>query len=802
MTFNFFDKLGKKGVWLFTAILALLLFIIFKDFILQEKVLLYTNYEGDMLITYLPNMLLLSEYLHKYGFPSWSFSAGLGQNIFTHSAIDPTDFISCLFQKESIPHILVYKELLKNILGGILFFKYLRLLNLSNYTATIGSLCYSFCGYITIYVGAHPQFSYDFLITPLWLLCFELLFKKNKWWWFCLPVFLFTSKPFSIYTSAIFMLPYILFRIYQTCEKFDTEIVMPLLGKLMGASLIGIGLGAPFLFETLNVMLNSPRGDGTNSYTNFLSNVPVFQIAPQAYQGTGILRLFALDIIGKFTNFHGIGSNWTESQAFYSGLPCLLLIPQLFQFQRKRVRIFSLALLILWLVPLFFQYFRLAFWLFTGDYYRTYNLYVSIVLILLSMLALDNIIKTRKVNLIILVITLSTLLLVVNYPFFPESAVDSNLRLFVMLFLYLYALLLFLIARKKDEYIFNYIFLVVLLFELGYFSYNSICNSNRVAVTTASLKEQIGYNDYTIPSVDFLNKTDSSFYRIDKDYGSYPVDNWFDSQNDARAQNYYGTSSLSSFNHKYYIRYWLTMNVIGGNEWESRSCAGLKNRPILEALNNVKYFFYKGVHKNYFRDKYTQNWRTTHDSIGNFGDVTVLKNKFWLPLGYAHSSYIKLSEFIKLPVPQKDFVSTQTCVVEDEDVTKISAVIPAYNASETNSLQQNIDKLRQGTFQITESNKSTFIKGNIHVPKASMLYLSIPFDESWQVTDNEQPTEKFILTSGMTGVLLSAGNHKIELHYTNIHIRRGGWITFATLLLIGGLYIYKRKLLNNKFLPS
>jgi uncharacterized membrane protein YfhO len=793
MNFNFFDKLGNKGVWFFAAILSLLLFVIFKEFILQEKILLYTNYEGDTLITYVPNMLLLSEYMHTFGIPSWSFSAGLGQNIFTHSATDPTDFVFCLFQKKYILHILVYKELLKNILGGILFFKYLRLLNLSNYTATVGSLCYSFCGFITINVGAHHQFSYDFLFTPLWLLCFELLFKKNKWWWFCLPVFLFTTKPFAIYTFGLFMLPYVLFRVYQTYEKFDVKILAPLFGKLIGAAVIGMGLGAPFLLETLQVMLDSPRGQGTGSFLDSLTGTPIFQVAPQASIGTGILRTFALDIIGKFNSFHGTGYNWTESLAFYSGLPCLLLIPQLFQFQSKRVRVFSLGILSLWLMPLFFNYFRLAFWLFTGDYYRNYNLFVNIVLILLAMFSLDNIIKTRKINLITLVVTLSVLIVIVNYPFFPDNVVDTNLRLFVMLFLYLYAVLLFLIARKKNEYVFNYIFLIVLLIELGYFSYNTFCNSDRIAVTTESIQQPVGYNDYTVPSVNFLHQMDSSFYRIDKDYGAYPANNWFDTQNDARAQGYYGTSSLSSFNHKSYIGYWRTMNVIGGNEWESRSCAGLKNRPVLEALNNVKYFLYKGVRKDFFRDKYTQDWRITYDSIAQFGDVTVLKNKFWLPLGYTHSSYIKLSDFIKLSDQQKDFISTQTSVIEDEDVPKISSVLPAFSANETSSLQQNIEKLRQHTLQITEFIKPTLIKACINVPKTSMLYLSIPYDKGWNVTDNEQPTEKFILTGGMTGVLLQAGNHNIELKYTNINFIRGLWISLITLIIFSGLLFFARK---------
>jgi uncharacterized membrane protein YfhO len=95
--------------------------------------------------------------------------------------------------------------------------------------------------------------------------------------------------------------------------------------------------------------------------------------------------------------------------------------------------------------------------------------------------------------------------------------------------------------------------------------------------------------------------------------------------------------------------------------------------------------------------------------------------------------------------------------------------------------------------QITEFIKPTLIKACINVPKTSMLYLSIPYDKGWNVTDNEQPTEKFILTGGMTGVLLQAGNHNIELKYTNINFIRGLWISLITLIIFSGLLFFARK---------
>ena len=56
----------------------------------------------------------------------------------------------------------------------------------------------------------------------------------------------------------------------------------------------------------------------------------------------------------------------------------------------KRNSIFILF----WILPVIFPYLRYTFWLFTGDYFRAYSFFISVIFILFSVYALDQIVDT------------------------------------------------------------------------------------------------------------------------------------------------------------------------------------------------------------------------------------------------------------------------------------------------------------------------------------------------------------------------------------------------------------------------
>lgn len=767
---SIYDKyINGKELYFLMGLVLLSCYIIFSDFIHLKKIYLFKDIGSDSLNASWPYMTHTMDMLSSTGFPTWSFSFGMGQNMSTFGFYDPFDVLIYLLGKNNMMYLLVFKEILKIFLTSIFFYKYLKLINVNSYTAIAGALLYSFCGYMIVGSGWFI-FSFEVFNLSFLLWSFEMFFQKNKWYWFPIPIFLIgISRPFNFWLFGLFIISYLILRIYQSDIKLNLKSISFLVLKLFGIVILGIGLSAPLFLEHVQAMINSPRGSGPDSYFHVLSSGDMFATPDKIQFGTEVLRFFSSDILGSGIQFKG-WQNYLEAPLFYGGLICLLLLPQAFQFLDKRIRLVSIIILLIWTLPIVFPYFRQALWMFSGDYYRVYSFFVSVMLIIYSVIALNHIIVKKSINLKVLIGSVVMLLFLLNYPFFKDkSTIDSSILMLVIIFLFIYVVLLYFIVNKTNNQNYKLILLICLFTELSYFSWCSVNRRDHVRVS--DLKQKIGYNDYTIEAVDFIKKTDKSFYRIDKSYTSTPAIHG--SLNDALVFNYYGTSCYNSFNQLNYINYFKTMGVISKiNETESRWSPGLINRFILESLNSVKYVLTKNTNNPV--------WINSFDSIAKFGDVTVLKNKNVMPLGFAYERYLYLSEFDHLSSLQKDIVSTKACVINDDEKLNFNE-LKKYQLKDTlplnlitfDLIKNNIDSLRANVFIINKFSQ-TEINGSINVGSTGkIVYFSMPFDDGWRIIENGNEILKFKLSNGMTGIYLKKGKHNIELEYTSDNIKNG-----------------------------
>ena len=785
---SFFDTLNNKTIYIVVFITTLLAFLLFKDFILSRKVYLFRDIGSDTLNANLPYLELILRYFKEHGTLSWSFSNGMGQSIFPLFLRDPFDLLTLTGSANKIYYLLGLKEFLKIIVIAVLFYFYLGKLNLNNFTKLVGSLLISFCGFMIV-GGGWYAFSYEAVNFVLLLLGFELLFQDNRGIIFSAGTLLFAaSMPFNLYIYGVFIALYAFLRYYSTTNEFKLKGVLILYGKMLLFGLIGICLAGPLFLENVNQILESPRGSGENSYFDLLANMPMFALSDKVEFGTSVMRFFSSDIIGTGNNFRGWG-NTLEAPLFYCGIPCLLLLPQLFGFLNKKKKIIFGLFLAFWCIPIFLPYFRRAFWLFSGDYYRSYSFFVSICFLIYSLMALDFIIKNRKINLIVLGVTLIALYILISYPYFGDKSVMvASTGAFVKIFIALYALVFVMLAKSKDSTVPLVILLFLICTELFYLSNISI--NKRESVRVSELNQKIGYNDYTVEASDFLRSTDHSFYRVDKYY--YSTLAMHGSLNDAMIQNYYGTTTYNGFAEKSYIDYLKNFNIISQtNENEARWARGLNNRGILESINSVKYLFVKSVAN--------PAWQVTHDSIAQFGDVKVLKSKRCLPLGFCYDKFVKQSDFEKLSTFQKDYVSLNALVMDDADVSA-NKILNPFNLSDTipssnfnwDVYSSLVSKLNKDTFNIS-SFKENEIKGTINLDSSKIMYLSIPLNKGWNIQVNGNNVKPIVVAKGMMGVPLSKGKNVVELTFKHLYIFKGIILSIGALIILITAVLISRK---------
>jgi uncharacterized membrane protein YfhO len=777
----FEEKVKGKEVYLLLGAIVLGCLFIFKGFLTFEKIYLFKDIGSDSINMYVPWITQLSDYIKANGVPTWTFSQGMGQNIFPLWLGDFFSNFLMLLSKDNIPYAFAYMEVLKIILCGFVFYKYLSELKVKPFVACIGAFLFAFSGYI-ILGSCWIIFSVEALYIATILYGFERWLNRGKWLWLVVGLTCMSLlQPFLLFPYSVFLVLYAPVRYNDVHDgnwkKFPMFVI-----KTIGLSVIGVAISGYQLLPDLLQYIESPRVGGEARLIDKLKAQPVFGIADDWLRFTTTFRAFGSDMLGTGSAFQG-WQNYLEAPLFYCGILCLVTFPQVFTGLNKKQKITYGIFAGLFALPILFPFFRYSFWAYSGDYFRAFSNVITMILIVFTVKALNSIITTGKLNLIVLGGTVVFLLFLLYSPaeqFAP--AINSGLRSTVTLLIFLYTGILFGLTRGGDMGRYSKIALVVLCFgEAVLFSSSTV--NDRDTLTSSDLKDRIGYNDYTVDAIKYIKAQDKGFYRVNKDYFSGLAIHA--SINDAKAQGYYGTPSYHSFNQKNYIRFLGEVNVLDPkDENATRWARGLADRPLLFSMASGKYALTKQSGQ--------QLRNFGYDSLAMFGNVKVFRNKFSLPLGYAYNTVLDDVMFKRLSPFQKDVYLLRGCVVEDKDLVEIAK---EFNIEDTAApfsgdvYGQYASALRKDSVTITDF-KESHIKGTINLQSPEILFFSIPLDEGWKATINGADAKIYRVNGGFIGLNMPAGKSDIDLHFVPRLMKTGGMVSLVALLAFGGLLAY------------
>ncbi len=779
---SLFNKyVDNRGLFILLILIISIGIFVFQDYLFLNHLYLFKDIGSDSINVFYPHFVHVSEYLRSEGIPKWSFNQGMGQNIFPFSLGEPFKLILYMLGRDYLPYGIVYVELLKIVLGGIVFCLYLRTISITQYTSIVGGLLFSFSGFMILGSGWYV-FSTEAVYGALLLFSFEKLFKNNSWILFPVTIALIASEePFHLYLDGLFLLVYAIFR-YSDEKGWQIKGLSILFLKISGLGLLGIAISSVFFIGNVIQITEGPRVGGDASYFNKLISSPVFGFADPVQYVTAVMRFFSNDLLGTGSMFRG-WNNYLEAPIFYSGLINLFLAPQIFTFLDKRQKILYSALVVLCILPIVFPFFRYAFWLFTGDYYRAFSFFVALAMLFYSLRALSYIDRFSRVNLVLLVSTSAVLLGLLYYPYLPgvkDVLIDKGLRSPITIFLIIYAILIYLLSFRKIKLFVQIAILITICIELAFFS--SITVNKRSVITSSEFNQKKGYNDYTNDAVAYLSSLDRSFYRINKDYFSGPAIHA--SINDAKVQNYKGTPSYHSFNQKNYIKFLQETNIIRGDmEHETRWAPGLIYRPLLQTFASVKYNLSKSDMPAFLKYGYA--------SIAKIRNVEILKNVYYLPLGFTYDSYVTASDFQKLSSLQKDIVLLKAFVIDETENERFQdfALLDLRGTANNFTFEQYgklINDRRKGALEITEHGQNV-IRGTISVEAMKLLFFSIPYDKGWSARVDGMEAELELVNIGFMGLLLDRGDHTVELEFKPPYLVAGTIISVVSLLLYSWL---------------
>ncbi len=786
-TINENKFIQQYGLYILISLIAVIVFIVFYDFIVFRKLYLFKGLASDSLNDTYPNYILVSDYLRSDGIPRWSFRQGMGQNVFPFSFPDPFVSILYLLGRVNLAYGIAYMEIVKIFLAGILFYLFLKKRGISEYAAILGGLFYCFSGFMII-GSCWNLFSTEVVYLAFLLLAFEKLYQEDNRILFPITVALIAIlQPFDLWLFGVFLLIYIIVRHFEEHERAYRKFFGLLLRTWLLA-LLGVGIASFIFLSEVRIMLNSPRVAGSAGLYDVLISKSPLVFESELHYLTVVMRLFSSYLLGA-SNFYGGWNNFMEAPLLYCGLINLLLVPQLFQFfDKRRKQIYAVTLIVI-VLPIIFPLLRYSLWLFTGNYYRVYGFFVSILLMFMGMQSIHLMFRYKKIDRKLLIITLIVLLSVLFYPWEylqQHDILNENLRNMVAIVLISYTALIFFLPKFKKLIYLQALLLLMIGIELTSFSKAGV--DERMALTNKEYKQKKGYWDYTNEAVSILNKADKGFFRVTKNYHSGPA--FFASLNDAKIQRYRGTGSYHSFNHLHYVRFLAGMNLLDEHDEEqTRYITGLRYTPFLHSLFSFKYFLSKGPKP--FKSP-------LYDSLAMTGDVKIYRNKYALPLGFAYDRFISKRDFNTLSPRRKQVALYQAFILNDTIYKDCSKELPSVSLKSIprtypqTELTEAINRLRKDTLAISKFS-SNRIKGTISLNEKKMLFLSIPYSPGWTAVVDGKKQQLLRINIGFLGLLLDKGEHRVELSFTPPLFYSGLMISIVSILLFIALIILQRR---------
>jgi len=724
---SFFERNGLRIFLFLTLCIAV---FAYWEYLIFERAYIFTRFCSDTLTQTFPELFFRSEKMLSGELPFWSFQFELGMNIFTFMAdFNPFDILVILFGKNNIPYLLPYVAMLKLVIAGLFFFGFLRMLRITGHAAIIGSLMFTFSGYMV--VNGHWYHYQNYAVfAALMLFLFERWFQNGKWLLFVLALGLFCLKSvFQIYQLTFFFIVYGMFRIIMEYGYRPKETTLFFL-KFAFLYLVGIGVYSFFLFPQAFEVATSARGGGALVHFSIMDWLPrLFSTSSTwVYAKTTVFcRFFSNDLLGSWEFFKG--HNYLESPASYIGLIGLIVIPSLFLVSKSREKVAFLFIVGICVIYFVFPIFRTIVNAFASPTYKHSIMYISIFLIILASYSLNRLFSRTGEEKQVIFITIAfivTVLLIFRISFAESKVniIDNEVFSRIIIFLIVYGVSFFLLFRLGLKRSMKFIILLVVVIELALFSRTTVERNIRWSLDPGFIKKgdvSQYFGKSTLRALEYIKSIDDGFYRIE---------GFKRSRNAAVVQNCYGTSGYFGFCRPGIVDFHETMGLSRQSPRLASYRDGLDMRNRLHTLLSVKYYLTSN------RDKIPPKYVY----LKSFGNTHIFMNKYSLPLGFSYKAYIDRQTFNSLPLKIKDavllksFVSDTTYpdlkMVDDPRIDNIQKIRLSESMITTYNMRILAGTIPDAIEYISANNDPQIITDLTHVPINDGLRIKIDLESA------------------------------------------------------------------------
>lgn len=202
---------------------------------------------------------------------------GLGDPLYLLTAFVPTHYAELFYN---------FMAIFRVYLAGLSFIALCVYRKKDVNHAVMGALVYTFSGFVTLFSIRHPYFTNPLIQLPLLLIGADMILRKHKPYVFILTICYSALCGFYfLYMMTIMIGFYALIRFFDFYAEKRWRSFIAMVGRMIGAYLLGLGLAAPLFVPSVLGFLSSSR---TGQHAGFTSGFNSL-----SYLRNGLLNLIA-----------------------------------------------------------------------------------------------------------------------------------------------------------------------------------------------------------------------------------------------------------------------------------------------------------------------------------------------------------------------------------------------------------------------------------------------------------------------------------------------------------------------------
>lgn len=795
LSYILIDKVFNKNIISKTItiilIFTVLLIIIYKPYLFDDKLFIFIDNALDSYSQYWPNYTYISNYLREFGIPTYSFELALGSGIFWATTImrvslsDPFVLLLMIPDPKDLHSYFVYVAILKSIIAFLLFFIYsYRFLKIEKNLALLFAIIYGLSDSLILRGAGWYHYSTEMVFLPLFLMSIHSFLIRNRKIYLTLSyIWLFCYYPYLIVPFTILFLAYSIF-----LKEIHENIIIDLktFKNWILALILSLLLSAPISWPNIYIFMTSGR-------TNIYDNVSIVD------KISSLLEFFKLEHVGiniisflpksllMQNNVYIAASSLLDSPQLYFGISIMFIF--IFSlFIKSPIRKFNVSLFLLTVFYLIHPIISTLIGLGKSGYFKLHSFIPATLIIITSMVfisyLIDNKIKRDQYAIkdILSKILITNLLISIPITIhFYKYKTNPNQVIILLTIIIITQILIILFFYHKDITFrkkFIYYIVIISIFEITLFKTYVI--HNRETINQGYIAKKEGYLNKKFDLI-------KDVYEKDKDTLLYRVStpNNIVSLNDSLFHRYYGLNTYQSFISKNQIDFYnfIDADIIEGTQvtkTNSPNWLRVDNKDIeLRGYLSEKYYLIYGI------DDTQQAYL-----VKNKGDYYLYENPYYLPFG----------QYITNIVNQNDTNNMINNGSRPIDILRSSVVLNEKDylskKIDTNILDDRTSKLAidpttKDQFKVIEIDNDSFKSiANYNQDTPGFITFTLPYDNGWKAYINDKETKIHNVNYGIMGLYvegLTAGDI-IYFKYSPYLYREG---LFALILVSLTLVVYK-----------